>query len=764
MRFHTHLTIICLLCTITHVTVAYAELLAPQTDKTLPAKAETVKEAPAVVEADRLEGKKGKQLEATGNAVLRKGDESIRADKLLYFQDTQDIHAQGSVLLLKGDQSVRTDRLWYFQDTRDIDAQGSVIVEQSGNTMSGPHLRLNLDTNIGIMERPAFYLKENDGRGSADTLHILDKQRFTLDKASYTTCPAGNQDWMLKVGELEIDRTRQIGIAHHAWIEFMGVPILYSPWMDFPLNDQRKSGFLAPVFGGTVKGGSELTLPYYWNIAPNRDATIAPRYMLKRGLMFNNEFRYLETNYGGELEVDVLPHDKLTNRSRNRFALKHNQAVSAGLHGEIAYNRVSDDNYFRDLANAVNVTSQVNLVQEGAFTYSARWWHAAARVQRFQTLQDPAAPLPIVAPYKRLPQVTLGSQQNHSGAALAFAGEFVDFSHSSLPNGRRLVLNPSVSYPLMNHPAFYVTPKVGLHSTQYVMGSNNTAGFANSSRTLPILSVDSGMVLEREWNWFGSEYVQMLEPRAFYVRIPYKDQDLLPNFDSAQADFSFTQMFTENRFFGSDRVGDANHVTLAMTSRLLEQGSGMERLNVMMGERFSFSTPRVNLIAPATTTNKSDILLAAAGRVTDAWSLDSEFQLDPNQSHTQRYNIAAHFRPEAGKALNLGYRFMRNALRQVDVSTQWPLFRRWHGVGRWNYSLQDARTLEVIAGLEYNQSCWTLRLVAQRFATSTQQSSTSFFVQLELNDMVKMGSDPLNLLGQSVPGYTKLNDKPAAKP
>ncbi len=764
MRFRPHPVVICLFCTFAHPSVANAELLALRMDKTLLAMAETVKEGPSVIEADRLEGKKGKQLEATGNALLRKGDQSIRADRLLYFQDTQDIQAQGSVLLRKGNQSVRADRLWYYHDALDIDAQGSVVLEQDGSTVSGPHLRLNMDTSIGIMEQPVFFLKENDGRGSADMMHILDKQRFTLDKASYTTCPAGNQDWMLKVSELEIDKNRQIGIAHHARIEFMGVPILYSPWMDFPLNDQRKSGFLAPIFGGTVKGGSEITLPYYWNIAPNRDATIAPRMMLKRGLMFNNEFRYLEANYGGELQVDVLPRDKLTNRSRNRFTLLHNQAVSAGLNGEITYNRVSDDDYFRDLANAVNATSQVNLLQEGALNYNSGWWQAAARAQRFQTLQDPAALVPIVAPYKRLPQVTLNSQQNHSGANMAFAGEFVDFRHPTLPNGRRLVLNPSVSYPLLNHPAFYVIPKLGLHSTQYVMGANNTTALANTSRTLPILSVDSGMVLEREWNWFDSEYVQILEPRAFYVRIPYKDQDLLPNFDSAQADFSFTQMFTENRFFGSDRIGDANHVTLAMTSRLLEQGNGMERLKVMLGERFSFTTPRVNLVAPAAALNKSDILLAVAGRVTDASSLDSEFQFDPNQSHTQRYNLAAHYRPEAGKALNLGYRFMRNTLRQVDVSSQWPLFKRWHGVGRWNYSLQDARTLEVLAGLEYNQSCWTLRLVAQRFATSTQQSSTSFFVQLELNDMVKMGSDPLNLLGQSVPGYTKLNDKPATKP
>lgn len=751
-----------LFCTFAYHSVANAESLGPGMDKTLPAKVETTQEMPAVVEADHLEGKKGKQLEASGNALLRKGDQTIRADRLLYFQDTQDIHAQGSVLLLKGDQSIRTDRLWYFQDTREIDAQGSVVLEQNGSKMSGPHLKLNLDTSIGSMEQPVFFLPENDARGAAEVIHIQDKKHFILNKASYTTCPAGNQDWMLNVNELEIDKSRQIGIAHHAWIEFKHVPILYSPWMDFPLNDQRKSGFLAPIFGGTVKGGSELTLPYYWNIAANLDATIAPRYMLKRGLMLNNEFRYLEANYGGEVQVDVLPNDLLVKRTRNRFSLKHHQALAAGLNGSINFNRVSDDDFFRDLADTVSATSQVNLLREGELSYQAGDWITAARVQRFQTLQDPAAP--IVVPYARLPQLTIGTQQYHAGVNLGFAGEYVDFRHPTAVNGSRVVLNPSVSYPMVSASSFYITPKLALHSTYYAMGLNNVGALPNASRSLPILSVDSGVAFERDSNMFGGDYLQTFEPRAYYVYVPYRNQSTLPNFDSAQADFNFTQIFTEYRFSGSDRIGDADQITLAATSRLLDQKSGAERFKVMMGERFSLKTPQVNLVAPATSTGRSDILLAALGQLTRAWSLDSEIQFDPNQSHTQVYNIAAHYRPEAGKALNLGYRFLRNTLRQVDVSTQWPLFSRWHGVGRWNYSLQDGRILEVIAGLEYNQSCWSLRLVAQRFATATQQSNIGFFVQLELNDMVKIGSDPLNLLKQSVAGYAKLKGSPATDP
>ncbi|OGS92591.1 MAG: organic solvent tolerance protein [Gallionellales bacterium GWA2_59_43] len=730
MRFRLKPVVFSLLCACAHNAAANADLLALRMDKTFMAMAEAGQETPAFVEADRLEGKKDNQIEATGNAVLRKQGQSIRADRLLYFQDT-----------------------------RDLDAQGSVVVEQDGNTMSGPHLRLNLDTNVGVMEKPEFYLAENDARGAADVMHFHDKLHYTLDNATYTTCPADNEDWLLKMGGLEIDRARQVGVAHQAWVEFMGLPILYSPWMDFPLDDRRKSGFLAPVFGGTTKGGSELTLQYYWNVALNRDVTFAPRVMVKRGLQLNNEFRYLESGYAGELHLDVLPNDRVANRSRTRLGVLHNQEIADGLSGYLNLNSVSDDNYYRDLADSVSATSQANLVQEGTLNYAADWWNAALRVQRYQTLQDLAAP--IVIPYKRLPQLTVNAQRSYSSASVAFAGEFVDFVHPTALSGKRLVLNPSVSYPLVNAPAFYVTPKVAIHGTHYAMGPNNPTALPDSSRVLPMLSVDSGLALERDWNLFGSDYLNTLEPRAFYVYVPYKNQTNLPNFDSAQADFSFTQMFTENRFFGSDRIGDANHVTLALTSRLLEQANGVERLKVTVGERFSFSAPQVNLVTPAATTNKSDILLAASGLVTDAWSLDSEFQIDPNQSHTQRYNVAARYRPEAGKAINLGYRFMRNTLRHVDVSGQWPLSSHWHAVGRWNYSLQDARILEAIAGLEYNQSCWTLRLVAQRFTVGAQQTNTGLFLQLELNDLVKVGSDPLGLLKQSVPGYAKLNEKPA---
>ena len=268
---------------------------------------------------------------------------------------------------------------------------------------------------------------------------------------------------------------------------------------------------------------------------------------------------------------------------------------------------------------------------------------------------------------------------------------------------------------------------------------------------------------------FGGDYLQTLEPRAYFVYVPYRDQSALPDFDSALADFNFTQIFTENRFSGSDRIGDANQMTLAATSRFLDQNSGAERLKLMLGERFSFITPKVSLpvltsTAAATSFGRSDILLSAAGKMSRAWSLDSEFQYDPNQSQAQLFNAAAHYRPEAGKVLNFGYRFQRNTLRQVDLSTQWPLSRQWRMLGRWNYSIQDGQILEAIAGLEYTQSCWALRFVAQRFATAALQTNTSFFVQLDLSELIRVGSDPLGVLKQSIPGYANVSDQPASKP
>ncbi|MCX7193838.1 MAG: LPS-assembly protein LptD [Proteobacteria bacterium] len=777
MRFSLKPVVLTLLCVFAHSVAA--EALRVQVKPAQPG------DEPVFVDADNLTGDKKNQVEATGNAVL-----------------------------VKSDQTVRADRLLYDQETGDTEGFGKVVLEQNGNTISGPYMKLNMDTHAGFMEQPLFFLKETGGRGSGDIAHIQDQQHYTLDNATYTTCRADDQDWLVKMSSLEIDRDQQVGTAHNAWIEFMNVPILYSPLMDFPLGTQRRSGFLSPTFGGTNTSGSELILPYYWNIAPNYDATISPRILTKRGVQLNNEFRYLGTAYAGEVHADVLPGDALTNSNRARFGLKHTQTLGGGFSSQINFNRVSDNAYYRDLADVINITSQANLLQDAALNYNAGWWSSSARLQHFQTLQDPL--MPVGVPYARLPQLTLNARQTYTGANIAFAGEYVSFSHPTAINGQRLVITPSVSYPLISAPGYYLTPKFTLHSTQYVMGSNNATALPDSSRTLPMFSLDSGAAFERDFNLSGKDYLNTLEPRAFYVYVPYKQQDQLPVFDSGQAPFSFAQMFMENRFVGNDRIGDANQVTLAVISRFLGKDDGAEHLRLSVGERFSLSTPRVNLVAPTTSTNKSDILLAASGNISRAWSLNSELQYSPALALVQHYNITASYRPEAGKVLNLGYRFVSDtigalipgvasptgstvvngvvyptiygvpyttiggnnyavaspALRQINISGQWPLTNHWVAVGQWNYSFLDNRLLNGVLGVEYGQSCWTLRMVVHSFAAGmiltsagvVPKNNTGILVQLELNDLIKVGSDPLMLLKQSVPGYTKSKIVPESAP
>ncbi len=679
----------------------------------------------AVLEADSLVGQKNHQLEATGDAILRQDGKTIRADKIIYTPAD-----------------------------RKVDAQGSVLLEQQGDQVSGPSLHMDLDSGQGKMEQPQFHFQETNGRATATSMDILDKQHYSLKDATYTTCPAGNDDWQLNMGSLRIDRAEEVGTARDTSVEFKGVPFLYTPWVNFPLNDHRKSGFLSPIQGSTSKGGFELMLPYYWNIAPDMDATLAPRYMSKRGVLFNNEFRYLGASYSGELHGDVLPNDIVTKRNRVHYSAQHRQRFNDEVSVFANFNRVTDDSFFRDLGTAVNSSAQVNLLQEGGVNYNTNVWNSQVKVQRYQTLQDPLAL--IAVPYARMPQITTSAGRIISDANLAFAGEYVEFSHPTAVNGKRLVINPSVSYPLVSRPSLYVTPKLAIHSTKYQMGANNLALTPDATRTLPIFSMDSGLSFEKNTHLFGGDYLQTLEPRAFYVYVPYRNQNALPNFDTAQADFSFTQMFTENRFFGNDRIGDANQVTLATTTRVLSENTGEERFKLTLGERFSFISPQVSLLTPVTTTSKSDVLLAVGGRLTRTLSFDSETDFDPNQSKTQRYNWQLRYRPEPGKTLNYGYRYLRNTLRQSDISAQWPLARNWGLVARMNYSFQDKRILDSIAGLEYNQSCWTLRFVGQHYTTSTQQANTGFFVQLELSDLMQFGSDPLTVLRQNVPGYTKL--------
>lgn len=726
--------------------LAVGQLAAQQPGLQIPAQAQggAAKDLSTSISARRIDGVADKETVAEGNAILRRGEKTIAADWIRFNSENDEVEARGNVRL-----------------------------EQGGVVITGPSLRIRSTDSIGRVDSPSYSITTQDrsdgtritARGEASRIDLDGENLYRLLNASFTTCVPGDEAWYVQVEELGLDYGREVGTARWATLHFFDAPILKLPYLDFSLNNQRKSGFLAPSMGISGKNGPEISVPYYFNLAPNRDLTVTPRYMAKRGLMAGSEFRYLEPSSRGNARLEYLPEDEVRGGKRYAVSAVHgfdNGPYAAGL----SLNKVSDNDYFRDLSTRLNFVSQSYLPREGFVRYSGAWlesgsWTATARAQSFQTLQLPNTPLPIQ--YSRLPQILLtATRPDIRGTDVNVNGEVVDFHHPTRVRGVRSTINPSLSLPLLT-PGAYLTPKIGFHSTTYSL-SNTAAGVGASSiqRTLPVVSIDSGLTFERDSAYFGQNFQQTLEPRAFYLNVPYKDQAHIPLFDTAVADFNYAQIFSENGFTGGDRVNDANQVTLALTSRLLAPSTGQEAARATIAQRYYFSRQQVTL-SPATSPRDftaSDWLASVAGRVAPHWTLEGATQYSQRESRIERLTVATRFQPEVHKTLNLSYRFLRDQFNQVDVSAQWPVAGKVYGVGRYNYSVRDHRVVEALAGFEYNADCWIGRFVFQRFAAAAGVATHAVFLQLELNGFSRLGSNPLEALKRNIPGYTRINQTP----
>jgi LPS-assembly protein len=694
----------------------------------------------------------------------------IQADKIHGRNDVETV-ADGQVELRRMGSLVNADHLVYWPLEDETEASGQVRLSRSDDVIAGPHLRLKVQDNLGFFEQPDYRIKRVPketsplapkrepilGVGNASRLDFEGEGLYRFKTATYSTCTPPNRDWYIEANQISLDYNEEKGKAEGATLVFKDTPILYSPWLPFSLNNQRQSGFLSPTFGSSTTSGIELTLPWYWNIAPNMDATLFPRLLSRRGVQLSSEFRYLDHAYNGTARVEYLPNDQLAGKTRSAYSIFHNQILAPGLTGNINFNGVSDYAYFADLSSRVAMVSQANLLRQGSLSYASSWWRATLTAQRYQTLQDPAAP--VAVPYYRLPQLLVSAVRPDlpAGLAMNFSGEYVNFSHPTQVVGHRSVLYPQLSLPVQT-AAFFVTPKLGLHMTRYNL-DRQAAGVPDLvTRQVPILSVDSGVVFERDINWFGRSLTQTLEPRLYYLRVPNRNQDQIPVFDSAVIDFNFAQMFSENRYGGSDRIGDANQLTAAVVSRFIDPASGAELIRGAVGQRFYFDTQQVTLPGEvARASRKTDLLAAFSGRVLPKTFVDTGWQYSPNFHRTERFNVGGRYQPEPGKVMNASYRYTRDQIGQIDVSGQWPLGGGWYGVGRHNYSLKDRSVIESLGGLEYDGGCWVARFVLHRLATLTAQASTSFFVQLELNGLARIGSNPLEMLKRNVAGYGVIN-------
>jgi LPS-assembly protein len=682
-----------------------------------------------------------------------------------------EVKAQGSAEIRRDELTIFGDTLRYNAEFGRAQGEGGVRLQRGPDRFFGPRLEYDTLEDTGVVESPRYFLqRERGARGGADEVVILERDRYRLKNATFTTCEPGREDWVLKASEIELDYAEEEGNARNPRLYFYDVPILAFPFATFPLENRRRSGMLAPYYSQTSQRGFEVGVPYYWNIAPERDLTLTPVLMSKRGLQAKTQARYLDAKYQGELRLEYLPDDREFGDSRSGVSLQHAHTFTPAFTGNLDYNRVSDDRYFTDLASQVRVVSIGNLPQDGYLTYSGSLgthpYSAQARVQKFQTLQDPLAP--IDPPYHRVPQLTFGATFNNVGGFLdsLLPAEAVRFTHDTKVEGTRFGWSPVLEVPFLA-PGWFVKPRLGLRQVGYELDQTLPGQAASPRATIPWFSLDSGLLFERSARFFGEQLTQTLEPRLFYVKAPFRNQDAIPIFDTALADFNFAQLFSENRFTGGDRFGDANQVTLALTSRFLAQ-NGQEALRATIGQRYYFDDERVGLTPGSAlrTSRESDLLGSVGGRLFRHWLFDTTVQYSRFEKNTQVFNASLKYTPELAKVLNASYRFNRGTVRQIDIATQWPISAGWYGVARYNYSFLDGRLLEGLAGVEYNAGCWVLRAVVTRVQAAADVSATGFFLQLEFNGVGQVGTDDVvGLLSRNIPGYSVTNPRdPALAP
>ena len=690
--------------------------------------------------------------------------------------DNDFFEAKGSVDLQSPSRQVLADWMRYEFSIDTIKARGNVVIRTWQDLVEGPELEYKRDTETGFMKSPTFILGLYKGRGKANELQFVGPEKYRILSGNYSTCVGDAPAWHLEMSELDIDENTSIGVAHNAKIFLGPIPVAWLPQFSFPLKNERKSGFLAPTYGLSGNRGLDIQLPYYLNLAPNYDATFTPRLMSKRGVLFGGQGRYLfDTPFGiaaGVVDGEILPKDRLADATRDATNFRHTQLFTPNLTLVVNYNHVSDSRYFVDLADFVSITSITTLPRDATLTYRKFDWVFTAKAQRFQTLQDPGAL--VLPPYNRVPQLTADSpvyrplaDQRLELKLTADTTRF-EYPNGAFPSGYRTYSYGTATWRY-EQPGYFVTPQLGLHATRYdLIGQFDD--YRNSTRILPIVSIDSGLRFERKSSIFGNAFTQTLEPRAMFVYIPYRDQSQTPIFDTALADFNYLQLFSANRYVGQDRIGDTQHLSVGITSRLLDPDSQKERLRFTVGERFYFSDQRVtaNFGESKQDRNSSDLLFSAQGRVTDALYVEANTQFNANLGRTERYSLGLRYTPDRTHTLNINYRAIRDLVtqsgtvqvKQIDVAAQWPIYRGFYAVGRLNFSIADRRMTESVVGLEYDGCCYVVRAVAQRLTTSTTTATNAFFLQLELNGLGRVGSNPLDVLKRNIPGYSLLYDNP----
>jgi LPS-assembly protein len=658
----------------------------------------------------------------------------------------------GNVVMRQGDRSIRTDHLEYDAEEGKAKLEGGVEYKDPQLTVRGNSGTYSPTLGTAF-EGTEFELPERSARGTARSMEMDANGKITLDGVSFTTCPVTDVSWQMKAKRMELDTREQIGTGHGTSVEFKGVPIVYLPWVSFPIGTQRKSGFLFPGIGASSRSGLQIEEPYYWNIRPNLDLTAQPVYYAKRGLDLSGEMRLLTRRQRGTLTWNYLPGDDLTGTDRSRIQLAHVAELPGEWRFRIDATDVSDSDYFEDFAQGPEGTSVAFAERLAEASYRDEHLNVRAQLQQFQTIDDELAS--IDRPYARTPRVLAsGDWETGLGAIeYGFDSEFVNFDRNVGVTGWRLDVAPRLGLD-WSAPGFFVRPSAGFRYTQYDLEDQAPGTDPSPTRSLPFASLDAGLVFERQAGSHGQRRMT-LEPRALYLYTPFREQSDLPLFDTGLPDLNLVELYRTNRYVGADRVNDANQIAFGLTSRLFNANSGAQYLAVSVGQAYYFEKPRVVLPdEPPATRDTSDFIAQVSLTAYKDWNLEAGIQWNPEDTRSERSQFRLQYRPDGERVVNLAYRAQRDRLEQADVSSAWPIGKRWNAYGRIVYSLRDGETLDRFAGFEYKACCFRLRAVARRFISSrTGEQDTGFYLQLELNGLASVGKADA-FLERTIRGYS----------
>lgn len=668
---------------------------------------------------------------------LTSGDADIEADGSASFTGPIEMRSETRTLTAGAGS--------YDAETGLVNGDGGFAYEDPVNKITGDSVEYNAKTGQFHFDDPTFVLGQVPARGEAKSIKLIEPGVIELRRVRYTSCPEGNDDWLLRARSLEINTNTGMGTATGASLSFKGVPFFYWPYFTYPVTDDRRSGLLFPRFGSSDKRGLEYTQPIYWNIRPNMDATFVPRYMQDRGLQMGTEYRFLTRKNEGILWGDYLSDDDEFGEDRWRYEVETESYLPFGWRARIDAEGVSDQQYFEDMTANVGKTSQVALSRQGIVEYADTTWQAFVKVQDYQNID------PFITdedePYFQAPQIVLNGDWYNGwlGTQYGFDSEAIYFTRDDSVKGLRTHLQPRISRPF-RYRGIYFVPEAAFDYTFYDLEDREEGGPELTSdspdRAAPILTLDSGVVFER-LSGKNQQRVVTFEPRALYTYIPERNQDDLPVFDTILADFNLIQLFEPNRYVGYDRLGDANQFAIGLTSRVLDSNTGRELLTATIGQQRLLETSEVILPGEETSSSRKSSYIAELGvRLSSRWSVDARYQLDAEERETERSSIRLRFRPGENKALNLGYRYTRERLEQTDFSFAWPLGQHWNAVGRYNYSIEDSEVLDEYLGIEYSSCCWGVRVLARRSVErSSGEQSDSISVQFVLKGLAGFGSE-----------------------